>query len=114
MAASFKAAFAKLAILGSKREDLIDCSDVVPVPKPAVKKPASFPATTSPKDLELTCKVLKFPTLTVDRKHNIFLTLQNCKLNKFVDSRCHPDSHPSLLRRCHELHYRSVRWPRYG
>ena len=68
MAASFKAAMAKLAILGNNREDLIDCSDVVPVPKPAVNKPASFPASTGPKDLELTCKALRFPTLTTDGK----------------------------------------------
>lgn len=30
MAASFKAAMAKLAVLGHNRNDLIDCSDVVP------------------------------------------------------------------------------------
>ena len=68
MAASFKAAMSKLAILGHNRASLTDCSEVVPVPKPAVKKPASFPASTSPKDLELTCTALKFPTLTTDRK----------------------------------------------
>nr|P19136.1 RecName: Full=Manganese peroxidase H4; AltName: Full=MP-I; AltName: Full=Peroxidase manganese-dependent H4; Flags: Precursor [Phanerodontia chrysosporium]AAA33746.1 Mn-dependent peroxidase precursor [Phanerodontia chrysosporium] len=67
MAASFKAAMAKLAILGHSRSSLIDCSDVVPVPKPAVNKPATFPATKGPKDLDtLTCKALKFPTLTSD------------------------------------------------
>ncbi|KAJ7085126.1 manganese peroxidase [Mycena belliarum] len=66
MAKSFKAAMAKLAILGSKRSELIDCSDVVP---PTVRTPvrrASFPATKSVKDLELTCKQ-RFPTLTTDR-----------------------------------------------
>ena len=68
MAASFKAAMSKLAILGHSRQSLIDCSDVVPVPKPAVKKPASFPATKSAADLELTCKSLRFPTLTTDRE----------------------------------------------
>lgn len=68
MAQSFKAAMAKLAILGHSRSSLIDCSDVVPAPKPAVKKPASFPATTGPKDLELSCASQKFPTLTTDGK----------------------------------------------
>nr|BAR45980.1 manganese peroxidase isozyme [Phlebiopsis crassa] len=63
MAASFKAAMAKLAVLGHNRNDLIDCSDVVPKPKPAVNTPATFPATTGPKDLQLTCDVLRFPTL---------------------------------------------------
>ncbi|EKM55998.1 uncharacterized protein PHACADRAFT_94399 [Phanerochaete carnosa HHB-10118-sp] len=66
MASSFKAAMSKLAILGHNRADLVDCSAVVPVPKPAVNKPASFPATTGPQDLELSCTTEKFPTLTVD------------------------------------------------
>ena len=66
MAQSFKAAMSKLAILGHSRNSLIDCSEVVPEPKPAVKKPASFPATTGPKDLQLTCRALRFPTLTQD------------------------------------------------
>jgi manganese peroxidase len=66
MAASFKAAMSKLAILGHNRNSLIDCSEVVPVPVPAVNKPASFPATTGPKDLELTCKSERFPTLTTN------------------------------------------------
>ncbi|EMD32808.1 fungal class II heme-containing peroxidase [Gelatoporia subvermispora B] len=66
MAESFKAAMSKLAVLGSNRDELIDCSDVVPTPKPAVNKPASFPATTGPQDLELTCTAERFPTLSVD------------------------------------------------
>ncbi|KIP04649.1 fungal class II heme-containing peroxidase [Phlebiopsis gigantea 11061_1 CR5-6] len=67
MAASFKSAVSKLAVLGHNRNDLIDCSDVVPEPKPAVKKPASFPATTGPQDLQLTCRTERFPSLTVDQ-----------------------------------------------
>ncbi|PSR77890.1 hypothetical protein PHLCEN_2v7670 [Hermanssonia centrifuga] len=67
MASSFRAAMAKLAVLGHNRNDLIDCSDVVPQAKPAVNKPATFPVTKSKADLELTCKSLKFPTLTTDR-----------------------------------------------
>ncbi|GJE87952.1 manganese peroxidase [Phanerochaete sordida] len=66
MAASFRAAMAKLAVLGHNRNSLIDCSDVVPQPKPAVNKPASFPASTGPQDLELSCNTERFPTLTTD------------------------------------------------
>ncbi|KIP10342.1 hypothetical protein PHLGIDRAFT_115595 [Phlebiopsis gigantea 11061_1 CR5-6] len=65
MAASFKAAMAKLAVLGHNRNALIDCSDVVPTPKPAVGTPASFPATTGPQDLELSCNTARFPKLAV-------------------------------------------------
>ena len=68
MAQSFKAAMAKLAVLGHNPATLIDCSDVVPVPKPAVNKPATFPATTGPQDLELTCTAERFPTLPVARE----------------------------------------------
>ncbi|KAJ7455088.1 manganese peroxidase [Mycena latifolia] len=65
MAASFKAAMAKMAVLGHKRSDLIDCSDVVPATVKTPVKPASFPATKGPYDLELTCKD-PFPSLTTD------------------------------------------------
>nr|BAC06185.1 manganese peroxidase isoform 1 [Phanerochaete sordida] len=66
MASSFRAAMSKLAVLGHSRSALIDCSDVVPQPKPAVNKPATFPASTGPQDLELACTTSKFPTLTTD------------------------------------------------
>jgi manganese peroxidase len=63
---SFRAAMSKLAILGHNRNDLIDCSEVVPVPKPPVNKPATFPATKSKKDLDkLTCNK-PFPSLPTD------------------------------------------------
>ncbi|PSR85708.1 hypothetical protein PHLCEN_2v5355 [Hermanssonia centrifuga] len=65
MASAFKAAMAKLAVLGHDTRTLINCTEVVPPPTPAVDKPASFPATKSAADLELTCKS-KFPTLTTD------------------------------------------------
>lgn len=68
MASSFQSAFQKMAVLGSNPNDLIDCSDVIPTPKPAVNKPATFPATTGPEDLQLTCTTAKFPTLSVDRE----------------------------------------------
>ncbi|OCH84095.1 manganese peroxidase precursor [Obba rivulosa] len=66
MAQSFKSAMEKLAVLGHNPASMIDCSDVVPVPKPAVNNPASFPASTSPDDLELSCFLEPFPSLSVD------------------------------------------------
>ncbi|KAJ6628150.1 manganese peroxidase [Mycena sp. CBHHK59/15] len=67
MALSFKAAMAKLAVLGHTRSNLIDCSDVVPATVKTPVKRASFPATKSAKDLQLSCEFLRFPTLTTDR-----------------------------------------------
>ncbi|KAJ7456124.1 manganese peroxidase [Mycena latifolia] len=66
MTSSFRAAMSKLAILGHKRSNLIDCSDVVPPTVRTAVKPASFPATKSARDLELTCNNLRFPSLTTN------------------------------------------------
>ncbi|KAF7799803.1 hypothetical protein EIP86_011045 [Pleurotus ostreatoroseus] len=66
MATAFKNAVGKLAVLGNDPTDLIDCSAAVPVPRPAVDKPASFPATTGPNDIEQSCATKEFPTLTTD------------------------------------------------
>ncbi|KDR65849.1 hypothetical protein GALMADRAFT_162345 [Galerina marginata CBS 339.88] len=60
MMSQFKAAMAKLQVLGQR--NLIDCSDVVPIPKPftsAIKFPASF----SKKDVQIACPQLAFPSL---------------------------------------------------
>uniref|UniRef100_A0A8H7XNU8 Peroxidase n=1 Tax=Psilocybe cubensis TaxID=181762 RepID=A0A8H7XNU8_PSICU len=62
MMSQFKAAMAKLQVLGQDTRKLIDCSDVVPVPKPftqAIKYPASF----SKKDVQIACNSLPFPNL---------------------------------------------------
>jgi manganese peroxidase len=67
MAQSFKAAMAKLAVLGSNPDDLIDCSDVVPPASTVAVQAASFPATKGPGDLEIACTARAFPTLTQDR-----------------------------------------------
>lgn len=72
MMTSFKNAMAKLAVLGNNRNKLVDCSDVVPQTRGAVNKPATFPATKSAKDLQLTCKN-RFPTLRTDRKRFIII-----------------------------------------
>jgi manganese peroxidase len=67
MATSFKNAMAKLAVLGHNRNSLIDCSEVVPAASTVAVKPASFPATKGPADLEIACHARTFPTLTQDR-----------------------------------------------
>jgi cytochrome c peroxidase len=41
MSNAFKAAMAKLAVIGHNREDLIDCSEAVPEPVPASRKAAT-------------------------------------------------------------------------
>jgi hypothetical protein len=51
MVSSFKIQMAKLAVLGQDTTKLIDCSEVIPVPKPRKRK-AHLPAGTSPDDIE--------------------------------------------------------------
>ncbi|KLO09934.1 manganese peroxidase 1 [Schizopora paradoxa] len=62
---SFQQAMAKLAVTGHDVSTLIDCSEAVPEPQPAVGKPATFPAGTSASDLDLTC-ASAFPSLSAD------------------------------------------------
>ncbi|PPQ95128.1 hypothetical protein CVT25_011671 [Psilocybe cyanescens] len=62
MMSQFKAAMARLQVLGQDTHKLIDCSDVVPVPQPftqAIKFPASF----SKKDVQIACPQIPFPNL---------------------------------------------------
>ncbi|KLO11717.1 manganese peroxidase 2 [Schizopora paradoxa] len=65
MSANFRAGMAKLAVLGHDTRNLIDCSEAVPEPVPAVKKPATFPAGTSRALVQQSCP-LPFPALKVD------------------------------------------------
>ena len=70
MMSNFKSAMAKLAIVGHNARDLVDCSEVVPIPKAPLGKPATFPAGTSRADVQQACP-LPFPVLRADRKsHN--------------------------------------------
>uniref|UniRef100_A0A8H7XSS6 Peroxidase n=1 Tax=Psilocybe cubensis TaxID=181762 RepID=A0A8H7XSS6_PSICU len=62
MVTEFKAAMAKLQVLGQDRSKLIDCSDVVPIPKP-FKSNIKFPPTFSRKDVQIACPLLPFPNL---------------------------------------------------
>lgn len=66
MMSAFKNAMSKLAVLGQNAQDLVDCSEVVPAPKPPVGKPASFPASTNFDDIEPACATAMFPALTTD------------------------------------------------
>lgn len=57
---------AKLAVTGHDTRKLIDCSEAVPEPVPAVKKPATFPAGTSRALVQQSCLLLPFPALRTD------------------------------------------------
>ncbi|KAJ7489140.1 manganese peroxidase 3 [Mycena latifolia] len=63
MQSKFKAAMMKLATVGQDTSKLIDCSDVIPVPKPVVGSP-HLPAGLSMSDIEQACAETPFPTLT--------------------------------------------------
>ena len=60
MMTQFKNAMAKLQVLGQK--NLIDCSDVVPVPQPFAG-PIKYPASFSQADVQQACKASPFPSL---------------------------------------------------
>nr|ADW41627.1 manganese peroxidase 1 [Agrocybe praecox] len=62
MIAEFRAAMSKLQVLGQDKSRLIDCSDVVPVPKSFTGN-IKFPATFSRKDVQIACPLLPFPNL---------------------------------------------------
>ncbi|KAJ3822198.1 manganese peroxidase [Lentinula raphanica] len=62
---AFRAAMQKMAIIGHARDSLVDCSDVIPVPKPlpATAGPHLLPDTTQ-NDIEQACATAPFPVLT--------------------------------------------------
>ncbi|KAI0305583.1 manganese peroxidase 3 [Multifurca ochricompacta] len=62
---AFKFEMAKLSVLGQDTSKLIDCSDVIPVPKPFTGT-AHLPAGASLSDVEVSCNLFPFPTLTAD------------------------------------------------
>jgi len=66
MNTKFRAAMARLAILGTPRSSLIDCSEAVPQVVGPVTKKATFPAGKSNKDIEQACATTPFPTLASD------------------------------------------------
>ncbi|KAI0041317.1 class II peroxidase [Auriscalpium vulgare] len=64
MASSFKAAMAKLAVLGQDTSTMVDCSEVIPVPPPFTGT-ATIPAGLSQNDIEQACATAPFPALQV-------------------------------------------------
>ncbi|TDL25932.1 manganese peroxidase 2 [Rickenella mellea] len=65
MESNFRNAMAKMAVTGQNVNRLIDCSEAVPVPVPAVRKPATFPAGFGPEDVQQACPNT-FPSLRTD------------------------------------------------
>ncbi|KIJ45795.1 class II peroxidase [Sphaerobolus stellatus SS14] len=66
MASAFRAAMAKLAVIGQDTSKMIDCSEAVPIPVPSKGKPATFPATKTNADIEQACASAPFPHLATD------------------------------------------------
>lgn len=56
-----------MAIIGHDRKTLVDCSEAVPEPQPPVKKPTTYPAQKSFRDIQQVCPI-PFPSLATDRK----------------------------------------------
>jgi len=66
MASMFASAMQKLALVGQNPATMVDCSELIPSPLPAVAKPATFPAGKSQRDVEQACATAPFPTLATD------------------------------------------------
>ncbi|TDL17355.1 manganese peroxidase 1 [Rickenella mellea] len=64
MRQKFSAAMAKLAVLGQNVKNLIDCSEVIPIPK-ANNVPPFLPAGKHQSDIAASCKATPFPSLPV-------------------------------------------------
>ncbi|KAI0072723.1 manganese peroxidase 1 precursor [Panus rudis PR-1116 ss-1] len=62
---TFPTVMLKLQLLGQDVNNMVDCSEVIPVPPP-FNKPATFPAGLSNKDVEQACAETPFPTLQTD------------------------------------------------
>ncbi|KAF8894150.1 heme peroxidase [Infundibulicybe gibba] len=64
MQSEFKAAMRKLAVIGQNTKKLIDCSEVIPVPKAlAANAGPHFPPGLSKKNVQQACKKTPFPSL---------------------------------------------------
>ena len=64
MVQRFEAAMAKMTVLGNNVSSLVDCSEVIPVPKPAASQVAHLPAGKTLQDIEASCPFAPFPHLT--------------------------------------------------
>ncbi|KAH9858674.1 fungal ligninase [Lenzites betulinus] len=58
----FQFVFHDLSILGQNIDDLVDCTEVVPVPKP-LREATHFPAGMSIRDIDQACAETPFPSL---------------------------------------------------
>ncbi|THH03507.1 hypothetical protein EW145_g6201 [Phellinidium pouzarii] len=65
MMENFRTAMMKLSVVGQDTRKLVDCSELIPEPKPAVKLHATFPAGTSRFEVQQTCRA-PFPVLRTD------------------------------------------------
>lgn len=63
MVSRFESAMAKMAVLGHNPRSLVDCSEVIPVPKAAKSNVAVLPAGKTLKDIEQSCKSTPFPSI---------------------------------------------------
>ncbi|OBZ79394.1 Versatile peroxidase VPL2 [Grifola frondosa] len=63
MVTKFETVMVKLATLGHNPLDLIDCSEVIPVPKAVTLPPAILPAGKSLGDIQAACAATPFPRL---------------------------------------------------
>jgi len=63
MVSKFEAAMSRLSVLGHDPRTLVDCSEVIPVPKAAKVNAASFPAGKSRADVQVACEATPFPSL---------------------------------------------------
>ncbi|TBU39342.1 heme peroxidase [Dichomitus squalens] len=66
MVRKFEKVMAKMAVLGQDPRKLSDCSEVIPVPKPAASQVAHLPAGKKLKDIQVSCKHIPFPTIKAD------------------------------------------------
>ncbi|KAI0634217.1 manganese-repressed peroxidase [Trametes polyzona] len=64
MVSQFENAMAKMALLGQDASTLIDCSEVIPLPKAAAANVAKLPAGKTMADIEASCAETPFPTLS--------------------------------------------------
>ena len=62
MVAKFESVMAKLAVLGQNSRDLVDCSEVIPVPPPFTGS-ATLPAGQNQNDIEQAVSTLLSPAV---------------------------------------------------
>lgn len=74
MVTAFEQAMAKMSVLGNDVSQLIDCSEVIPVPSTTVDSP-HLPAGKSLADIEASCSETPFPSLSADPGMCPYVTL---------------------------------------